>query len=93
MVLNTIQQYAGPGPSPGRGTHLNKNFNINIFVTYFIKCIFVYMKYTKEIMENDCINAKSIAQVCRNLGLKLKCVGEFCPLFLKIISIIRAYRT
>jgi hypothetical protein len=51
------------------------------------------MKYIKEIMENACINAKSIAQVCRNLGLKLKCVGEFCPLFLKIISIIRAYRT
>lgn len=28
------------------------------------------MKYTKEIMEKACINAKSIAQVCRNLGLK-----------------------
>lgn len=28
------------------------------------------MKYTKEIMEKACIDAKSIAQVCRNLGLK-----------------------
>lgn len=28
------------------------------------------MKYTKEIMEKACIGAKSIAQVCRNLGLK-----------------------
>lgn len=28
------------------------------------------MKYTKEIMEKACLNAKSIAQVCRNLGLK-----------------------
>lgn len=28
------------------------------------------MKYTKEIMEKACLGAKSIAQVCRNLGLK-----------------------
>lgn len=28
------------------------------------------MKYTKEIMEAACSGAKSIAQVCRNLGLK-----------------------
>lgn len=28
------------------------------------------MKYTKEIMEKACIDAKSVAQVCRNLGLK-----------------------
>lgn len=28
------------------------------------------MKYTKEIMENACAGAKSIAQICRNLGLK-----------------------
>lgn len=28
------------------------------------------VKYSKELMENACKNAKSIAQVCRNLGLK-----------------------
>ena len=28
------------------------------------------MKYTKEIIEAACSGAKSIAQVCRNLGLK-----------------------
>ena len=28
------------------------------------------MKYTKEIMEKACEGALSIAQVCRNLGIK-----------------------